>query len=320
MVHRGSVIPVLVAATNLAGGPGFAQALIGRRRIAAAWLASFLLAWAASTVTVWALGLALVILLGSVIDAYVRARRQPPPFRWHGISAGVCLATLIAGVIAVRACAVEAFRIPASSMWPTLEIGDHILVDKLSSRWRAPARGELIVFRHPCQPRATYVKRVVAVARDTVELRCGVLYVNGAAAPRKLVDASYTNRDLDEATGEHVEVGAQRYRETLDGRMYDILDDEDMARQLGFPLWAPSCDAPGREDHPASPHTIVEHASLGDPCAPHRHLVVPDDAVFVLGDHRYNSSDSRIWGAVPLDHVVGHVVGRWWPLGRFGSL
>src|ERR1700759_2247167 len=101
----------------------------------------------------------------------------------------------VATALALRAFVVEAFKIPSSSMYPTLEINDHIFVNKfiygVRIPWtttklfalRGPPRGEVIVFIYPCDPDRDYIKRVVATAGQTVETRCGVLYVDGVAVP-----------------------------------------------------------------------------------------------------------------------------------------
>src|SRR5262249_20874197 len=100
------------------------------------------------------------------------------------------IAILIA--LLLRAFVVEAFKIPSSSMVHTLEIGDHIFVnkflygvhvpftDKKLFSLRAPRRGDVIVFINPCDQR-DFIKRIVATAGDTVEVRCNILYINGKA-------------------------------------------------------------------------------------------------------------------------------------------
>jgi signal peptidase I len=101
--------------------------------------------------------------------------------------------------LALRAFVVEAFKIPTASMIPTIEIGDHIFANKLLFGirvpftdtklfdWREPRRGEVVVFENPCDPGRDYIKRVVAEAGDTVEVRCDILYINGKAVPRDYV-------------------------------------------------------------------------------------------------------------------------------------
>lgn len=92
----------------------------------------------------------------------------------------------VAGTFYVRENVIKAYKIPAASMEPTLLIGDHILVDR-SKASRAPNRGDLIVFKYPEDPSKEFVKRVVAVAGDTVELKDKVLLVNGKAIPEPYV-------------------------------------------------------------------------------------------------------------------------------------
>ncbi len=92
----------------------------------------------------------------------------------------------VAGTVYVRENVVKAYKIPAGSMEPTLLIGDHILVDR-SKASRAPRRGDLIVFEYPQDPSKDFVKRVVAVAGDTVELKDKILLINGKAAPEPYV-------------------------------------------------------------------------------------------------------------------------------------
>lgn len=73
---------------------------------------------------------------------------------------------------------IEAFKFPTASMAPTLQIGDHILVDR-SSKARNPKRGDIIVFEYPKDPEKNFLKRVVAIGGDRVEMRDAILYVNG---------------------------------------------------------------------------------------------------------------------------------------------
>jgi signal peptidase I len=123
-----------------------------------------------------------------------------------------------------RTFVASAYHIPSESMVPTLEVGDVVVVNKLSYALDPPARGDVIVFDHPREHGTDLIKRVVAVAGDRVEGREGTAWVNGTA--------SGTSADF----------------------------------------------------------------------AP---LVVPPGNLFVLGDNRENSADSRYWGFVPLGHVRG---------------
>ena len=134
-------------------------------------------------------------MLDSLVDELVK---RPPKSTTRDYVESIGAAILIA--LALRAFVIEAFKIPSSSMYPTLEIGDHIFVNKFiygvripwtSTKFfelRGPERGEVIVFMYPCEPDRDYIKRVVALAGDTVEVRCNVVYVNGVAVPSKMIE------------------------------------------------------------------------------------------------------------------------------------
>jgi signal peptidase I len=200
----------------------------------------------------------------------------------------------------------EAFSIPSGSMLPTLLAGDTVIVAKLAyglSRYslpiwhppfvgrlfgRLPARGDVVVFKLPRQPNEDYIKRVVGLPGDRVQMIGGVLYVNGTAAAEERV-ADW--RDPDDA-------GLPRIP------------------QLEESL-------PGGEPHPILKQR--DHAPLDDTLE----WLVPDDAVFVMGDNRDASEDSRAMnqvGFVPLDNLVGRAEFRlfsladrtpWWALWRW---
>ena len=247
--------------------------------------------------------------------------------------------------LALRAFVIEAFKIPSSSMYPTLEIGDHIFVNKfiygVRIPWtqtkffevRKPERGEVIVFMQPCQLDRDYIKRVVAVGGDTVEVRCNLVYVNGKPVPNKLVQGEGCQYlDRSEEGGDWFTRHCSRYRETVGDLEYDTYHDperpsrEDDARR-GHPRG-------GTRDFPASdrvlhncsnqkdfesrpavnqqPGKIVEtDPDPEDPCKPQLHYVVPDNHVFVLGDNRDNSNDSRVWGSVPVENIKGKALFIW---------
>jgi signal peptidase I len=90
-------------------------------------------------------------------------------------------AIAIAVVLAffIRLFIVEAFKIPSGSMIPTLLVGDHLLVSKLTYKFTEPVRGDIVVFKYPDDPSRNFIKRIIAVGGDTVEVRDKVVYVNG---------------------------------------------------------------------------------------------------------------------------------------------
>ena len=266
-------------------------------------------------------------------------------------------AVLIA--LALRAFVIEAFKIPSSSMYPTLEIGDHIFVNKflygVRIPWtqtkffemREPQRGEVIVFMQPCQLERDYIKRVVAVGGDTVEIRCSVVYVNGKAVPNELVQGeSCEYQDREENSTEWFTRRCSRYRETVPGVAYDTFHDSDRplrekearagrarADTKDFPQYDQILrNCSNQSDYDSRPaanqlpgELVVTNPNPPTACAPQLHYVVPPDHVFVMGDNRNNSNDSRYWGAVPVENIKGKALFIWlsyshWDLGDWSGI
>ncbi len=137
---------------------------------------------------------AVAFTLFAIVDAVVKARRSGEGFRprrynrWY-VYLGIFIlytALKLSATAYVKANVVQAFKLPAGSMEPTLLIGDHFLVDR-SPAARLPKRGDIIVFRFPEDPKKDFVKRVAAVGGDRVEIRDKVLLLNGSPVTEKYV-------------------------------------------------------------------------------------------------------------------------------------
>ena len=285
-----------------------------------------------------------------VLDALVdELVKRPPKSTARDYVESIGAAILIA--LALRAFVIEAFKIPSSSMYPTLEIGDHIFVNKfiygIRIPWtttkflemRGPHRGEVIVFIYPCDPERDYIKRVVATAGQSVEVRCNVVYVDGQAVPNKLIDPNCEYDDFDERTEKwSSETGGERrcseYEEIVDGKSYDTFHDTDrplrdkrlaagtltQGDSRDFPQRGgpePSCkesDDTGKAIQVDQVHgKIVETKpeSEAKVCEPQLQYVVPPGHVFAMGDNRNNSNDSRVWGSVPIENIKGKALFIW---------
>jgi len=311
-VLLGLVVGVLVA-------PGAGHLYAGRWWRGLVWWTATLAAILAILFSIHFLWLVMAIKCGHAFDLLF-LRIDPAPRRWGWIVVGGVLVTGAIGLV-LRTHVIVAFKLPSSWMAPTFEPGDRVLVDK--THRGGVQRGEVIVFRHPCAPQRVFIERAVALGGDTVEVRCDVLYVNGAAVPRTLVAAEATYRDVSEEHDAGEPRRASRWREQLGGIAYEVFDPmEGTTPGAGdFPP-APDAMDPGEPELPgcegsgaaarATRGEIVVREAVGDPCAPQAHYVVPGGDVFVLGDNRARTNDSRSWGSVPGDHVVGRPIGIWW--------
>lgn len=200
---------------------------------------------------------------------------------------------LWAAVIALllRSFVIEAYKIPSGSMIPTLIIGDHLFVNKYIYGlkipftfikffdYRKPKRGEIVIFTKPDEGK-DFIKRVIGIEGDTVEVRGHDVYLNGELLKKEYV-GEYEYPEKDEFTGEYRRIKTQRYIETIGDVKHDIIL---------------------RPDSPLM--------GYGDGV-----YKIEKDSLFVMGDNRDNSSDSRFWGTVNLKQVKGRAMFIWWSWG-----
>ncbi|WP_447976787.1 signal peptidase I [Candidatus Nitrospira bockiana] len=214
---------------------------------------------------------------GSVSEAAAQPRRKSILREY---AEAIILAMLLA--FAIRVFVVQAFKIPSGSMIPTLLIGDHILVSKLSYgiQWPGdcklrmtfppvtcytshtlvsfgePQRGDVIVFRYPEDEEKDFIKRIIGLPGDTIEIRNKVVYVNG----QPFDDKAFTQR--------------------------------------------------------VDPGTINGAVNPRDNFGP---VTVPDNAYFVMGDNRDQSLDSRFWGYVRAEKIRGKAFRIYWSWSGHGD-
>jgi len=205
-------------------------------------------------------------------------------------------------VFLLRSFLAEPFKIPSSSMRPTLEVGDFILVNKFTYGIRLPiveqkiiplgdpVRGDVVVFRYPVNPSQDFIKRVIGVGGDEVVYRDKRLTVNGNPWPQK-PDGTYSYLE-----GLRFET-TQRYTETAESgdgpRNHEIA--QNAQAQAVYPQNVRPF--PGREN--------CDYNERGFVCR------VPQGQYFMMGDNRDNSDDSRYWGFVPDDHIRGRAFFVW---------
>lgn len=228
----------------------------------------------------------------SFVDAFVKADGEVDVrlSRWRKSEAreyAESILVAIAVAMALRAFVVEAFKIPSGSMIPTLQVGDHIFVNKFTygpaipwTHLRAwsrmpPERGDVMVFAYPEHPEQDFIKRVIAIPGDKLEARGGHPILNGWEVPSCYVGVySYVESE-----------GMRR-----DGELYvEFLEDEAYV-------------------------TLYDRS--GSPSDYQGPYYVKPGEVYVMGDNRHNSHDSRAWfngrgGGVPFENIRGRALFVW---------
>jgi signal peptidase I len=194
----------------------------------------------------------------------------------------------------LRAFVFEAFQIPSGSMIPTLEIGDHIFVSKFAygltipftnkkiMQFREPQRGDVIVFKYPLGQETDYIKRVVGLPGDKLEIHHNEIFVNGNPMPREHSTEPCQYSEGPRFDGMIPERDCDGWIEHFDGHTH---------------------------------RTIHEVGRTGRDYGPNELPQIAPDHVFVMGDNRDNSNDSRVWGTVPYELIKGRALVVWWSRG-----
>jgi len=228
---------------------------------------------------------------------YFHARKQRSansPSPWW-VEYGASFFPVIVIVFGLRSFVVEPFKIPSGSMIPTLLVGDFILVNKWTYGIRLPVinkkiidvnlpqRGDVMVFRYPADPSLDYIKRVVGLPGDRVEYRNKRLTINGEAVT---IEESGTYLHPDRL------YYSPQFSEKLGEVEHSVLIERDA------PAFVPQVmNFPNREN--------CTYTSSGVACT------VPAGHYFMMGDNRDASSDSRVWGFVPEQNIVGKAFFIW---------
>ena len=175
--------------------------------------------------------------------------------------------------LGIQAFLVKPFRIPSESMVPTLEIGQRVLVDRLTENFNDYDRGDVLVFKPPA-------------GADTNS--CGVQHSERSACPEPTEERSDTNFIKRVVAVEGDRLSVRGGRVYINGRR----QQEPFARHDDA---CPICNLP--ED-----------------------ITIPEDHYFMMGDNRGASADSREWGPVPKDWVIGQAFATYWPIDKIGTL
>ncbi len=247
-------------------------------------------------VIVTALFASLVVELVAIIDSWYVARHTTPGYilkdynKWYLYIILILMSAGNSSQISfnVKASLVQAFRVPVAFNYPTIVPNDRILANKRAYKTSDPKRGDTVVFISPIDRRVKWIKRVVAIAGDTVEIKNHELYINDQKLQRRELPDSVLDKIRTEVRGQLLKGNV--YEETNGDVKYKIF------------LAQPPHDQ-------ASPDFAK--------------ITVPKYHCFVLGDNRSLSCDSRRFGPIPLATIIGRADYIYWPAkdwSRLGSL
>lgn len=207
------------------------------------------------------------------------------------------IALIIFFVFAFRSTFFEPFRIPTGSMIPSLMIGDFILVNKFSygfkvpysdmfgepiyiTNFKQPKRGDIVVFKYPKDPSMNYVKRVIGLPGDEVEIINNIVYINGEPIVREQIDGKDLMADMDDK----FKIYDLEFFKTKTGEHQHIVQSA--------------------KDLPLGYQVIRDVEKFK----------VPAKNYFCMGDNRDFSADSRYWGFVPEENLKGEAIFVWFSM------
>lgn len=181
--------------------------------------------------------------------SHAEEKRAPRPLWKTVVEVLLTVAAAFGLAVLIQAFVVKPFVVPTGSMIPTIQLGDRVLCERVSYRFRDPRAGEIVVFENPMGEGLPLVKRVVAVGGQTLEIKDGYLYI-------------------DEVRREEPYIVSER----------------------------------------RGAYTLAQS------------IRIPEGMLWVMGDNRIESADSRIFGPVPVSEVLGRAFLTYWPLSRMGML
>ena len=241
--------------------------------------------------------LVLITGAGWVADVFILKKRRAPDAKdpWW-VEYGSCFFPVILFVFVLRSFIAEPFKIPSGSMIPTLLVGDFILVNKYTYGIRLPIinkkiidinqpqRGDVMVFRYPVDTSQDYIKRVIGVPGDKVAYQNKQLSINGEPVSKNPVeDYLHTERLYY----------SKQFAESLDGIEHRILNYQNVPAAISNDV----------SEFPYRGNCLYNNAGVI--------CTVPEGHYFMMGDNRDDSMDSRYWGFVPDENIVGKAFFIW---------
>lgn len=228
-----------------------------------------------------------------IVDAVVAARRgkehyQPARYnRWYAYVTFIVLAGLVEVYLLPELVSenyVQVYTMPTGSMEPTILIGDRVLVNRRIYGAVEPHRGDVAIFKYPEDPEVPYVKRLVGLPGERLEMKNRTVYINDEP-----IDEDYTKYINPGSMEEHYgPVYIPKKGDVIEFTGNAVKVNDSIVNEYVVPSY-PERTASGKEPY-----------------------VVAQNQYFAIGDNRDNSKDSRYWGTVPQDYLLGKAIYIYW--------
>jgi signal peptidase I len=228
----------------------------------------------------------------------------------------------------------QTFQIPTGSLNPTLKVGDFIGLNKAIYRYSEPKRGDIVVFHPPAyactpdqlrpgtnDPKVDFVKRLVGLPGDLLEMKNGVVYVNG-----KLLWEPYWHFSEQVSQGEF-RLFTQAETAAYEKQSWKLVNYKGKLIPLNYTAHDANSVSPHMENFGRQPYYVADPFVIRDPVeassAEVRNLPaqkIPEGKFLFIGDNRNNSFDGRAWGLIDRDSIIGRAEFVWLPFNRFGGI
>jgi signal peptidase I len=228
----------------------------------------------------------------------------------------------------------QTFQIPTGSLNPTLKVGDFIGLNKAIYRYSEPKRGDIVVFHPPAyactpdqlrpgtnDPKVDFVKRLVGLPGDLLEMKNGVVYVNG-----KLLWEPYWHFSEQVSQGEF-RLFTQAETAAYEKQSWKLVNYKGKLIPLNYTAHDANSVSPHMENFGRQPNYVADPFVIRDPVEASSPEVrnlpaqkIPEGKFLFIGDNRNNSFDGRAWGLIDRDSIIGRAEFVWLPFNRFGGI
>jgi signal peptidase I len=231
----------------------------------------------------------------------------------------------------IRPFALQTFRIPSGSMWPTLYVNDYIVANKAIYRYTDPKSGDVVVFRPPVEAtenrpeqrdangevNVDFIKRCIGTPGQVVELREGVLYRDGVRQEEPYKHYSNTRNEVDFEELPTDQLAA------MTKANFKLVKHNGKLIPFNYTAYDGNAGHPQGNAFEGSPYNVtskfvIEDQSVARELMKQPAQPIPAGFYLMMGDNRNGSLDGRAWGLVPRDSIIGRSEVIWFPISRWG--